>query len=103
MKLRKHIRADVLHKIYDEVQLGVPVARSMRSHLPSDSMTRPTVVNLLETLAELKNTVDTTDADILASSLFPPWLDEHGEVIQEQPHNYDYTGCFPIGRWQCGT
>ena len=49
MKLRKHIRADVLHKIYDEVQLGVPVARSMRSHLPSDSMTRPTVVNLLET------------------------------------------------------
>lgn len=102
MKLRKHIRADVLQTIAEEVSLGVPVARAMSKHLPSLSITRPTVVVLLRTLTEAQN-APLARAERLTSSLFPAWLEEHGSPVQEQPNNYDYIGCFPEGSWVCRT
>lgn len=103
MKLRKHIRADVLQQMQNEVEMGVPVARSMSKHLPDGSITRPTVVQLLKALAILDSDSNVTTLDLVASSLFPPWLDECGPAVQEQPACYDYKGTFPRGKWQCRT
>lgn len=105
MKLRKHVRADILRRISEEALLGVPIARSMNKHIPAGEITRPTVVMLLDALALVQSVegVDLDVADRLVNSLFPVWLDSTGPAVQEQPYLYDYVGTFPQGKYVCRT
>lgn len=104
MKLRKHIRADILRIMYEEVQMGVPVARSMAKHIPEGEMTRPTVAHLIKAYEAVEDPMnDLATQDRIASSIFPVWLDPMQGVVQEQPYNYDYEGRFPRGRYVCRT
>lgn len=105
MKLRKHIRADILRIMYEEVQMGVPVARSMAKHIPEGEMTRPTVAMLISVYRTAKEHEDIQCGydQLLFDSLFPDWLSPLQGAVQEQPHNFDYEGRFPEGRWLCRT
>lgn len=105
MKLRKHIRADILRKMHESRLLGVPVAKLMQQHLPEGSITRPTVFHLLVAFddADSLEGIAWEDHEKLMDSVVPPWLDPMGEAVQVQPEDYNYEGRFPDGRWVCRT
>jgi len=37
--------------------------------------------------------------DTCAKSLFPLWLDNNSEQVQESPQGWAYIGRFPFGKW----
>lgn len=46
-----------------------------------------------------KDTRDQAMGNAIEQSLFPDWLDESKEQVQENPDNWYYVGHFPYGKW----
>ncbi len=99
--LRKHItkaKLDELAKLYIK---GVPITRLVRDN--SLDVSAPHLNKLIKAyfaadkLAMNKRAKQ--EADAIFNSLFPPWLDLTGNVVQVQPSDWKYEGYFPFGRW----
>ncbi len=87
---RKLVRRDVLNKITEQHEQGVPVARLLRDNLLNISL--PLLIKLIA--------INKAPSDIAKKSLFPEWLKSDGAHVQSQPWDYcRYVGRFPTGEW----
>lgn len=87
---RKLIPRTKLRAIQALRQLDVPLNTILRKQgLP---ISRPVVVKLL-------NLMDVENAEI-QNSIFPAWLKDDGEPVQENPDGWTYRGFFPHGYWE---
>lgn len=99
-KSRKLLTPSVLEELARLTELGVPVASAMRQLDLEDKITRPTIVMLLKSYVERYDT-GSKNFKLTLNSLFPTWLSQSGEVVQEQPESWEYIGRFPQGHWEC--
>lgn len=88
MKKRKLLTKTALHKVDLDTKLGIPLAKSILQNDICHGISQPSVKNLLDALEAEQY-----------SSLFPVWVDQAGEAVQEQPDNWKYIGKFPTGKW----
>lgn len=88
---RKLIKFSTLVALFDKEQEGVPYSRMIRD-LDLDVST-PHLTKLLNYLFL------STSEPAIEQSLRPPWLDEDGPEVQEEPDDYKYIGRFPFGVW----
>ena len=90
MKKRKLLSKATIAELRERLEMGVPLATAI-DKLNLD-VSRPTV----------KRLVDLARHPEFDESLFPPWLNEDGPSVQEQPDDWNYVGYFPLGEWkQC--
>lgn len=102
MKARKLLTPSTLEELGKLTELGVPVAKAMRSCKLEGLITRPTVCVLLNIYV---TRYEGTTAEFIEdeASLFPEWLAKDGDAVQEQPEGWDYVGYFPQGYWEAST
>ncbi len=90
MKKRKLITRIIAARLCTKIKIGVPLAKAQREeHLNNISSTA--LSRLLKHYYK--------DSPVINGSLFPAWLDEDGDSVQEQPDGCRYVGYFPLGVW----
>lgn len=95
---RKLVPASILGHVHDLAELGVPVAKLLREQELGINLT--SLRALLAWYDKLKHAETPPETkDIIAKSLFPPWLAEANEV-QGNPDGWYYLGFFPLGEWK---
>lgn len=99
--LRKHITKAKLEELAKLHLKGVPITRLIRDN--NLDVSAPHLNKLIRAYFAadklVMNKQTKIEADAIINSLFPPWLDCNGEVIQIQPSNWKYEGYFPFGKW----
>lgn len=95
---RKLINRKVLSQIYGRDILGVPLAKIVKQ---LDLDITPKAMSTL--LYWYKETIEAhpETAKVILDSLFPIWLDEESNLVQENPEGWVYIGRFPLGYWDC--
>lgn len=87
---RKLLAKHVLAKAIEQQNLGVPIARIL--HNLELDISRPTISSLIAYAKKSEPTI--------LASIYPPWLDQNSDTIQQQPEKWIYVGFFPHGEWQ---
>ena len=97
----KLLTRDTLTDIYNKVQEGKPLTQiAAETHYPVSLPTLYKLCNAYTTLQALsaKKGRQSEVYKALDDSLFPPWLQEDGQV--QDPAYVSYEGSFPSGKWR---
>lgn len=90
MRKRKLMPSAVLEDIATKHSFGIPLTKIVETG--RYDISRPALSLLIRTYNHVGNST-------VKASLFPDWLDQDGDTVQEQPNNFVYIGKFPDGEW----
>lgn len=102
------IQHELLEKLYNERQLGVPLQKLIDNHsLPIKHPTLSKIIQHYDNWKQFANNsfkdgdkqANLSMANRIAASLFPEWLTTNMSLVLKQPSEWFYEGPFPLGKW----